>query len=61
MESLPNTRFRVALANGHRILAFTSAKMRLGFVRLVPGDKVVVQLSPYDLSKGCITHTMNAL
>jgi len=61
VETLPNTRFRVTLANGHRILAFTSAKMRLAFVRLVPGDKVTVSMSPYDLSKGCITNSLNTL
>ncbi len=53
-EVLPNNVFRVTLANGHRILAHVSGKMRLHFVRLTPGDKVTVEMSPYDLSKGCI-------
>lgn len=54
IEVLPNNIFRVALANGHRILAHVSGKMRLHFVRLAPGDKVNLEMSPYDLSKGCI-------
>lgn len=53
-EVLPNSIFRVELANGHRILAHISGKLRLHFVKLVPGDKVTVEMSPYDLSKGCI-------
>jgi translation initiation factor IF-1 len=53
-EVLPNNLFRVTLANGHRILAHVSGKMRLHFVRLAPGDKVNLEMSPYDLSKGCI-------
>ncbi len=48
--------FRVALPNGHRVLAHISGKMRLNFIRILPGDKVVVEMSPYDLSKGCITY-----
>lgn len=56
MEVLPNTMFRVALPNGHRILAHISGKMRLNYIRILPGDKVVVEMSPYDLSKGCITY-----
>ena len=55
VEALPNVLFRVELPNGHRILAHTSGKMRLKFVKLAVGDKVTVQLSPYDLSKGSIT------
>lgn len=55
VELLPNTMFRVELPNGHRILAHISGKMRLHFIRLVPGDKVMVEMSPYDLSKGRIT------
>ena len=55
VEVLPNTRFRVELPNGHRIMAHASGKVRLNFVRLVVGDKVTVEMSPYDLSKGCIT------
>ena len=55
VEILPETLFRVEFANGHRILAYVSGRMRLNFVRLAVGDKVTVRLSPYDLSKGCIT------
>ena len=55
VELLPNTMFRVELPNGHRILAHISGKMRLHFIRLLPGDKVTVEMSPYDLSKGRIT------
>ena len=56
VEVLPNTMFRVELPNGHRILAHISGKMRLNFIRILPGDKVAVEMSPYDLSKGCITY-----
>jgi len=56
VEVLPNTMFRVELPNGHRILAHISGKMRLNFIRILPGDKVSVEMSPYDLSKGCITY-----
>jgi translation initiation factor IF-1 len=56
VEVLPNTMFRVELGNGHRILAHISGKMRLNFIRILPGDKVTVEMSPYDLSKGCITY-----
>jgi len=55
VELLPNTMFRVELPNKHRILAHISGKMRLHFIRLMPGDKVTVEMSPYDLSKGRIT------
>jgi len=55
VELLPNTMFRVELPNGHRVLAHISGKMRLNFIRLLPGDKVTVEISPYDLSKGRIT------
>ena len=55
VELLPNTMFRVALPNGHRILAHISGKMRLHFIRILPGDKVVLEMSPYDLTKGRIT------
>lgn len=55
LEVLPNTMFRVELSNGHRLLAHISGKMRLHFIRLLPGDKVTVEVSPYDLSKGRIT------
>ena len=56
VELLPNTMFRVQLPNGHLVLAHISGKMRLHFIRILPGDKVVVEISPYDLSKGRITY-----
>ncbi len=56
IEPLPNATFRVELTNGHKILAHVSGKMRMNFIRLLPGDKVTVQLSPYDLSKGRIIY-----
>ncbi len=52
VELLPNTMFRVDLANGHRILAHISGKMRLHFIRILPGDKVMVEMSPYDSHQG---------
>ena len=55
-ESLPNATFRVELANGHRVLAYVSGKIRLHFIRVLPGDRVLVELSPYDLSRGRITY-----
>jgi methionyl aminopeptidase len=55
VELLPNTMFRVELSNGHRVLAHISGKMRLHFIRILPGDKVMLEVSPYDLSKGRIT------
>ena len=55
IESLPNTQFRVELENGHNIIAHMSGKMRKNFIRLVPGDKVEVELTPYDLTKGRIS------
>lgn len=55
-ESLPNTQFKVELENGHVILAHSSGKMRMHFIRILPGDKVKVELSPYDLTKGRITY-----
>ena len=55
VEVLPNNLFRVELVNGHRFIAHTSGKVRMNFVRLLLGDKVTVEMSPYDLSKGCIT------
>ncbi|HXL27053.1 MAG TPA: translation initiation factor IF-1 [Chthoniobacterales bacterium] len=55
VELLPNTMFRVQLPNGHQILAHISGKMRLHFIRILPGDKVMVEVSPYDLTKGRIT------
>lgn len=54
METLPNSLFRVELPNGHRLLAHTSGRMRMNFIRLSVGDRVTVKVSPYDLSKGCI-------
>jgi len=54
VEVLPNNLFRVELKNGHRFMAHTSGRMRMNFVRLVTGDKVTVEMSPYDLSKGLI-------
>jgi translation initiation factor IF-1 len=55
-EALPNTQFRVELENGHNVLAHISGKMRMHYIRILPGDKVVVELSPYDLSRGRITY-----
>lgn len=55
LEALPNTQFRVELENGHNIIAHISGKMRKHYIRLIPGDKVEVELTPYDLSKGRIT------
>ena len=54
VEALPNTQFRVELENGHTIIAHVSGKMRKHYIRLVPGDKVEVELTPYDLTKGRI-------
>jgi len=55
-EALPNARFRVALDNGHEILAHVSGKMRMHYIRILPGDKVTVEMSPYDLTKGRIIY-----
>ena len=55
-ESLPNATFNVELANGHKVLAYVSGKIRLNFIRVLPGDRVLVELSPYDLSRGRITY-----
>ncbi|MDI6735685.1 MAG: translation initiation factor IF-1 [bacterium] len=55
-EVLPNTMFRVELENGHKVLAYISGKMRKNFIRILPGDKVNVELSVYDLSRGRITY-----
>ena len=55
MESLPNAMFRVELANGHKVLAHISGKMRQHFIRVLPGDRVLVDLSPYDLTRGRVT------
>lgn len=56
IETLPNAMFRVELANKHKILAHISGRMRKHFIRILPGDKVLVELSPYDLTKGRITY-----
>jgi translation initiation factor IF-1 len=56
VETLPNAMFRVELENGHRILAHISGKMRMHFIKILPGDKVTVEMSPYDFSKGRITY-----
>jgi translation initiation factor IF-1 len=56
LEPLPNAMFRVELENGHRILAHISGKMRMHFIKILPGDKVTVELSPYDLTRGRITY-----
>jgi translation initiation factor IF-1 len=56
LETLPNAMFRVELENGHVILAHISGKMRMHYIRILPGDRVTVQMTPYDLSKGRITY-----
>jgi translation initiation factor IF-1 len=56
VEPLPNAMFRVELENGHRILAHISGKMRMHFIKILPGDKVTVELSPYDLTRGRIIY-----
>lgn len=56
LETLPNAMFRVELANKHRILAHISGKMRKHFIRILPGDRVLIELTPYDLTKGRITY-----
>lgn len=58
VEVLPNARFRVELENGHRVLAHISGKMRMHYIRILAGDKVKMELSPYDLTKGRITYRM---
>ena len=55
VEALPNATFQVELANGHRLLAHISGKLRMNFIRILPGDKVTVEMSPYDLTKGRIS------
>ena len=54
VETLPNTNFKVELENGHQVLAHISGKLRMNYIRILPGDKVTMELSPYDLSKGRI-------
>ncbi|HCU23847.1 MAG TPA: translation initiation factor IF-1 [Deltaproteobacteria bacterium] len=56
IEPLPNAMFRVELENGHKVLAHISGKMRMHFIKILPGDKVKLELSPYDLSRGRITY-----
>ena len=56
IETLPNATFKVELDNGHSVLAHVSGKMRKNFIRILPGDKVLVELSPYDLSRGRIVY-----
>lgn len=56
VEPLPNASFRVELENGHRVLAHISGKMRMNFIKILPGDKVTVELSPYDLTRGRIVY-----
>lgn len=56
IECLPNATFQVELANGHRVLAHISGRMRLHFIKILPGDRVLVDLSPYDLSRGRVTY-----
>ena len=56
VEPLPNAMFNVELENGHRVLAHISGKMRMHFIKILPGDKVTVELSPYDLTRGRITY-----
>jgi translation initiation factor IF-1 len=55
-EALPNAMFRVGLANGHEVLAHLSGRMRVNYIRVLPGDRVLVELSPYDLTRGRITY-----
>jgi translation initiation factor IF-1 len=56
VESLPNAMFRVELANAHKVLAHISGKMRVNYIRILPGDRVLIELSPYDLNRGRITY-----
>ena len=56
VEALPNAMFRVELANGHEVLAHISGKIRIHYIRVLPGDKVLIELSPYDLTRGRITY-----
>jgi len=60
IEALPSTMFRVKLDNGHEILSHISGKMRVNYIRLLPGDRVTVELSPYDLNRGRIIHRLKA-
>ena len=56
IEPLPNTMFQVELENGHKVLAYLSGKMKMNFIKILPGDEVTVQLSPYDLTRGRIVY-----
>ena len=56
VETLPNAMFRVELSNGHLVLAHISGKMRMHFIKILPGDRVTIELSPYDLTRGRITY-----
>ncbi|MDY6826429.1 MAG: translation initiation factor IF-1 [Bacillota bacterium] len=56
VEPLPNAMFRVELKNGHKVLAHVSGKIRMNFIRILPGDRVLIELSPYDLTRGRITY-----
>ena len=56
LEALPNAMFRVELTNGHKVLAHISGRMRMHYIKILPGDKVTVEFSPYDLSRGRITY-----
>jgi translation initiation factor IF-1 len=58
LEALPNAMFKVELPNGHQVLGHISGKMRMHYIKIVPGDKVLIELSPYDLSRGRITYRM---
>ena len=56
LEALPNAMFQVELSNGHKVLAHVSGKIRMNFIRILPGDKVTIELTPYDLTRGRITY-----
>lgn len=56
LEALPNAMFQVELENGHKVLAHVSGKIRMNFIRILPGDKVTIELTPYDLTRGRITY-----
>lgn len=58
VETLPSTTFKVQLDNGHEVLAHISGRMRVNYIRLLPGDRVLLEMSPYDLTKGRITHRL---
>lgn len=60
VEALPNAMFRVKLPTGHKVLAHVSGKIRVHFIRILPGDRVLVELSPYDLSRGRITYRLDS-